>query len=229
MHFNSLQHNKVLIVKRNGAAIKVLCGSTNFSFNGLYLQSNNTLVFEGPDAAGLFDQYFTAAWTKPKTFLTSDLATKWHLIQPKGAPAVQFCFAPHGNPDLSLNPVAAAIDQASSSVFFAIAFLNQEKTTDTVRAAFDRLTDKPVFSYGIADKSTGLSVKKPDGTVGLVGWNYLKKSVAPTFAAEFSSALASTCTTSSLSLISTSPRLRSSPAPPTSPKAEKKRMAITSS
>lgn len=186
MHFKNLQHNKVLIVKQNGTPIKVLCGSTNFSFNGLYLQSNNTLVFEGPDAAALFDQYFNAAWTNPTTFPTSDLATKWHLIQPHGAPAVQFCLAPHGNPDLSLNPVAAAIDQATSSVFFAIAFLAQTKTTDAVRAAVDRLTSKPVFSYGISDKATGLSVKKPDGTVGLVPWDYLKKSAAP-FAAEFSS------------------------------------------
>jgi phosphatidylserine/phosphatidylglycerophosphate/cardiolipin synthase-like enzyme len=187
MHFKSLQHNKVLIVKRNGTPVKVLCGSTNFSFNGLYLQSNNTLVFEGPDAAGLFEQYFTAASDDPTNFPTSDLATKWHLIQPKDAPAVQFCLAPHGNPDLSLNPVAAAIDQATSSVFFAIAFLAQTKTSDTVRAAVDRLIDKPVFSYGISDKSTGLSVKKPDGTVGLIGWNYLKASTAPPFTAEFNS------------------------------------------
>ena len=191
MHFTSkgLQHNKVLIVTRNGTPVKILCGSTNFSFNGLYLQSNNTLVFEGPETAGLFEQYFTAAWTDPKSFPTGDLATKWHLIQPQGAPAVQFCFAPHGNPDLSLNPVAAAIDQATSSVFFAIAFLAQIKTTDTVRAAVDRLTDKPVFSYGISDKSKGLSVMKPDGTVGLIGWNYLKTSTALPFRAEFSSGL----------------------------------------
>ncbi len=66
MHFKSLQHNKVLIVKRNGTAVKVLCGSTNFSFNGLYLQSNNTLVFEGEDAARLFDQYFTGRGPNPK-------------------------------------------------------------------------------------------------------------------------------------------------------------------
>ena len=45
MHFKGLQHNKVLIAKRNGAAIKVLFGSTNFSFRGLYIQANNALVF----------------------------------------------------------------------------------------------------------------------------------------------------------------------------------------
>ena len=68
MMFKHLQHNKVLIVKRNGIPLKVLCGSTNFSFNGLYLQSNNALVFEGPDVAGLFELYFEAAFQLPKDF-----------------------------------------------------------------------------------------------------------------------------------------------------------------
>ena len=54
MHFKGLQHNKVLIAKRNGAAVKVLFGSTNFSFRGLYIQANNALVFRDAGAAGLF-------------------------------------------------------------------------------------------------------------------------------------------------------------------------------
>src|SRR5262249_44108832 len=44
-HFSNLQHHKVLIAKRHGVSIKVLAGSTNFSFRGLYIQSNNVLVF----------------------------------------------------------------------------------------------------------------------------------------------------------------------------------------
>src|SRR5208282_2364975 len=44
MHFHNLQHNKVLIVKKDGKPIKVLFGSTNFSFRGLYIQANNALV-----------------------------------------------------------------------------------------------------------------------------------------------------------------------------------------
>ena len=36
MHFkNNLQHNKVLIAKKNGEPNKVLFGSTNFSFRGI--------------------------------------------------------------------------------------------------------------------------------------------------------------------------------------------------
>jgi phosphatidylserine/phosphatidylglycerophosphate/cardiolipin synthase-like enzyme len=187
MKFNGRQHNKVLIVKRNGLPVKVLCGSTNFSFNGLYLQSNNTLVFEGPDAAGLFLQFFEKAFLIPKNFALDPLATQWHLIQPAGAPPFHFCLSPHADPTLSLQPLAGAIDQATSSVFFAIAFLGQTSTSDLVRAAVDRLTSKSVFSYGISDKKGGLAVQKPDGTEGIISWAYLKANAPQPFTAEFSS------------------------------------------
>jgi len=184
-HFNGLQHNKVLIVKRNGTPTKVLCGSTNFSFNGLYLQANNALVFEGPEMAGLFEQYFDQAFQLPTSFAKDPLAAKWHLIQPPNAPAVQVCLSPHTDPTLSLSPVASAIDQATSSVFFAIAFLYQSSTTGLVRSAVDRLTNKPLFSYGISDKGASLQVKKPDGTDGIVPFAYLQKNTAPPFSAEW--------------------------------------------
>jgi hypothetical protein len=48
MHFSNLQHNKVLIVKKNGEPQKVLFGSTNFSFRGIYIQANNALVSMHP-------------------------------------------------------------------------------------------------------------------------------------------------------------------------------------
>jgi hypothetical protein len=191
IHFAGLQHNKVLLVKQNGQPSKVLCGSCNFSFNGLYLQSNNTLVFHGPEAAGLFEQYFTAAFALPtgssSAFSSNPLSAAWHQVQPQGAPPVHFCLSSHSNPSLSLDPVGQAIDQATSSVFFAIAFLAQTKTSDTVRAAVDSLNQKPVFSYGISDKATGLEVNKPDGTTSLIGWNYLKTSTVEPFKTEFSS------------------------------------------
>jgi hypothetical protein len=84
----------------------MLCGSTNFSFNGMYLQANNTLVFEGADVAGLFEQYFEAAFKLPKSFAKDPLAAKWHLIQTSGVPPVQICLSPHSDTALSLGPVA---------------------------------------------------------------------------------------------------------------------------
>ena len=39
-HMGKLQHNKFIVV--DGRAVKkVLCGSTNFSWRGLYAQANN--------------------------------------------------------------------------------------------------------------------------------------------------------------------------------------------
>jgi PLD-like domain len=172
MHFKNLQHNKVLIAKKNGAPVKVLFGSTNFSFRGIYIQANNALVFHAPEAAALFERVFELAFRNPAGFAADPISTQWHLVQVAGKPPVHFCFSPHAHTDLSLNPLGAAIDQATSSVFFSIAFLYQTKA-GAVRTAIDRLMNKNVFSYGISDKLGGLTVKKPDGSFGLLDFNYL--------------------------------------------------------
>jgi phosphatidylserine/phosphatidylglycerophosphate/cardiolipin synthase-like enzyme len=185
MHFSGLQHNKVLIAKRGGEAQKVLLGSTNFSFRGIYIQANNALVFRSPEAAGLFEEVFELAFSNPKGFNAQPIAQQWHLVQVEGKPPVHFCFSPHKDADLSLSPVGAAIDQATSSVFFVIAFLNQAKT-GALREAVDRLEGKSVFSYGVSDKRGGLEVKKPDGSLGIVDFEYLAKNTPEPFKSEWS-------------------------------------------
>ncbi len=185
MHFSGLQHNKVMIAKRGGEAQRVLLGSTNFSFRGLYIQANNALVFRSPEAAGLFAGVFELAFSSPSGFNAQPIAQQWHLAQVAGKPPVHFCFSPHKDADLSLNPVGAAIDQATSSVFFVIAFLNQAKT-GALREAVDRLEGKSVFSYGISDTKGGLEVKKPDGSLGIVDFEYLAEHTPDPFKAEWS-------------------------------------------
>lgn len=185
MHFSHLQHNKVLIAKKNGKAFKVLFGSTNFSFRGIYIQANNVLVFHSQDAADLFEQVYDIAFKDPSSFSKNPISQKWHLVQSNGNPAVHFCFSPHSQPNLSLNPLGGAIDQATSSVFFSIAFLNQTKSGAT-REAIDRLMKKNVFSYGISDKKTGLELNKPDGSVGIVDFAYLASKAPEPFKTEWS-------------------------------------------
>jgi hypothetical protein len=185
MHFKNLQHNKVLIAKKNGQSVKVLFGSTNFSFRGIYIQANNALVFHAPEAAALFEQVFQLAFENPAGFAKDAISAKWHLVQVPGKPAVHFCFSPHADTGLSLNPVGAAIDQATSSVFFSIAFLYQIKS-GPIREAIDRIMNKNVFSYGISDKQGGLAVKKPDGSFGIVDFNYLSGITPMPFKAEWS-------------------------------------------
>jgi phosphatidylserine/phosphatidylglycerophosphate/cardiolipin synthase-like enzyme len=185
MHFRNLQHNKVLIAKRNGEAVKVLFGSTNFSFRGLYIQANNALVFHSPAAAELFERVFDRAFQNPKAFASDPLAKQWYLAQVQGKPPVSFCFSPHADSGLSLGPLGAAVDQATSSVLFCIAFLNQAKS-GAVREAVDRLMAKDVFSYGISDRAGGLQVTKPDGSAGIVSFAYLAKKAPEPFRSEWS-------------------------------------------
>ena len=74
MHFGRQQHNKVLIVRRNGQPIRVLTGSTNFSLRGLYIQANNALVFDDDSVAAKFGELFDAYWTSPKKFRQNALS-----------------------------------------------------------------------------------------------------------------------------------------------------------
>ena len=185
MHFSRLQHNKVLIAKRDGQPVKVLFGSTNFSFRGIYIQANNVLVFRDSSAASLFEDVFELAFNNPRSFKTNPIATQWHLLAASSRPPVHFCFSPHKDPELSLGPIAAAIDQATSSVLFSIAFLSQSKS-GPVRESIDRLEGKRLFSYGISDRKGGLQVKKPDGSLGIVDFEYLASHAPEPFRSEWS-------------------------------------------
>jgi phosphatidylserine/phosphatidylglycerophosphate/cardiolipin synthase-like enzyme len=182
--FNGLQHHKVFIAKKNGQYFKVLAGSTNFSFRGIYIQANNILVFNNEETAKLFGKVFDISFHNPDSFKKNEVSSKWHLIEAEGKPRIYFCFSPHKSADLSLNPVRGAIDQANSSVLYAVAFLNQIKSGPT-KEALDRLINRPVFSYGIVDKKGNLEVKKPNGSTGLVDFAYLSANAPRPFKEEW--------------------------------------------
>jgi phosphatidylserine/phosphatidylglycerophosphate/cardiolipin synthase-like enzyme len=175
----------VFIAKRAGKPFRVLAGSTNFSYRGIYIQANNVLVFDDPSIARLFGEAFDAAFTDPASFKTEKLASKWYLVQSAGRPPVHFCFSPHKSSDLSLNPVRGAIDQAGSSVLYSVAFLKQIKSGPT-KEAFDRLMQRPVFSYGVVDSKGTLEIRKPDGSIGLVDFAYLSENAPEPFRSEWS-------------------------------------------
>jgi phosphatidylserine/phosphatidylglycerophosphate/cardiolipin synthase-like enzyme len=190
-HFEKLQHNKVLIARRrsDGAPLRVLGGSTNFSFRGLYIQANNMYVFTDTDVAalfaGMFDQAFGEAPDDMADFSQQPIASKWHAVKKSGQPMVKVCFSPHKSSELSLAPVGGAIQQATSSVFYSFAFMNQI-TSGPVREALDNLMKRPVFSYGIVNKAGGMEIHKPDGEIGLVDFAYLSKHAPEPFKSEWS-------------------------------------------
>lgn len=184
-HFAGLQHNKVFVVKRGGKAERAICGSTNFSFRGLYIQANNMLSFTAQPAVDLVQQMVELALKGPTALPADPLSKVWQPASVDGTTA-RFCFSPHPkNSDLSLSPVVGAIEQATSSVLYSIAFLSQD-TRGPVRKSLDRLQAKPLFSYGIVNRKGGLAVMKPDGSQGVVDFEYLSSHAPTPFKEEWS-------------------------------------------
>jgi len=184
MHFGNLQHNKVLIARRNGKPFRVLAGSTNFTLRGIYIQANNLLDFSHDGVTGLYGQVFDAYWTSAVHFRQNALAKAWHEVTVDADSQVALCFAPHSDADTSLARVADAIRNAQSSVLFAVAFLYQ--SSGPVRDALDAAVASELFTYGTSDSPGSLKLQKPDGTYAIVPFTYLDTHVPPPFQGEWS-------------------------------------------
>ncbi len=183
-HFQRFAHNKVMIQKKNGKAVKVLTGSANFSVRGLYVQANNILVFDDPTTAELYAQAFEQSFTDAAKFKSSDIAKDWHDVSVSGLPKFSVCFSPHKTGNVSLDRVADAIQKAKSSVVFAVMQLGGGGgVMDDLKA----LPGKKIFSYGMTQTSGGIKVYRPGQSDGLiVPFSYLKGKVPPPFQDEYS-------------------------------------------
>lgn len=183
LHFGRQQHNKALVVRRRGVPVQVLTGSTNFSLRGLYIQANNVLLFRDRDIAAQYAALFDAYWADPRNFRKTALARQWWTPRQTRESIFSFCFSPHRDAALSLDPVARAIAEAQSSVLYSMVFLNQ--LSGPVREALNALVGRPLFSYGTAQRTGGLAVQKPDGSVGLLPFGFLGQNAPPPFRAEW--------------------------------------------
>lgn len=162
-HMGSLQHNKTIVV--SGPKGKtVVCGSTNFSWRGLFVQSNNAVVLHGTKAAAAFAAAFDQYWASGAVpDFGASTSAEWTDLNPSGV-HMRVAFSPHSQKNALLSAVAADIATARSSVFYSLAFLYQ--TTGPVRDAIESVTgNDALFVYGISDRKVGggLDVQKPDG------------------------------------------------------------------
>jgi hypothetical protein len=181
-HMGKLQHNKTIVV--SGPDLhKVVCGSTNFSWRGFFVQNNNAVVLTGEKAArpfvDAFEQYFAAG---PKAFAGSAPAG-WKDLGLAGVRA-EVTFSPHGPDNATLAAIAGDIQRATSSVLYSLAFLGQTK--GAVRQAVKAVTENPdIFVVGIADKAVGgIDVQAPDGNVAPVHPATLSEDVPEPFSTE---------------------------------------------
>jgi PLD-like domain len=179
-HMGDLQHNKTITA--DGTTVKkVVCGSTNLSWRGFFVQANNALVLSGETAVRLFsaafDNYFDSGKNNVAGF-GSKPSADWSDLGLPGVDA-KVAFSPHSAANAKLDEIANDIrTKTTSSLLYSLAFLYE--TPGVVRDAIEAITaTENVFVYGISDREIkgefgGLNVQDPSGNV------------APVFAAELS-------------------------------------------
>lgn len=182
-HMGKLQHNKTIAVDGPKASA-VVCGSTNFTWRGFYVQSNNALVLHGKTAVQVFMDAFDHYWANetPGAF-GKTASAKWNDLKLVGIDA-RVAFPPLAAKNAQLDKIAADAARAKSSFFFSLAFLYQ--TPGAMKNAVNKLAkDKKIFVYGISDRPVkGLDLQKPDGTVKVVSPQALAGKVPLPFKAE---------------------------------------------
>lgn len=188
-HMANLQHHKSIAVRGNGVN-KVLFGSTNFTWRGFFVQSNNAVVVSSKKAVDdyfdAFDSYFSAK--KTADFQTSPSADAWHLLGVPGLTA-KVGYSPHNTKNGLLADVGKNIDKAKSSVLFSLAFLGQTKKGPIGPALGRQIKSKKVHTLGIADArvkagNLGVAVITPDEKPRIVRSSALTGNVPAPFSEE---------------------------------------------
>jgi len=181
-HMGKLQHNKFIAV--DGRAVqKVMCGSTNFSWRGLYVQANHAVVLQGRKAVRLFTAAFESYHT-PGTVadFSGSASATWQPLGLKGIRA-EVAFSPHGTGNSVLAGIGQDIRSTRSSLFYSLAFLAQ--TPGVVKDAITHVSRSSCFVYGMADRAVGgIVLNTPDGNVAPVFPAALTKNLPLPFKAE---------------------------------------------
>jgi hypothetical protein len=183
-HMGKLQHNKLIIV--DGPNVKhAVCGSTNFSWRGFFVQANNAVVVQGATAIAPFKAAFNAYWASDEAADFGRTASAgWTDLGLQGIDA-KVAFSPHSASNALLAAIADDIENgATSCLFYSLAFLFQTPgvVLDAIKAATG---SDGLFVYGISDKKVGgLALQKPDGNVAPVHPSALSKKVPPPFSEE---------------------------------------------
>ncbi len=182
-HLGALQHNKSIVV--DGRRLRqVLCGSTNFSWRGLYVQANSVLSLTGRQPVAVFSAAFEAYWASDSVpAFAAGASAQWQPLKLANIDA-QVSFSPRSAADAALPGMARDIQGTRSSLFYSLAFLAQ--TPGLVRDAIAEVTrDGRRFVHGMADRELGgIVLATPDGNLAPVSPAALAGRVPPPFKAE---------------------------------------------
>ncbi|HYD43396.1 MAG TPA: phospholipase D-like domain-containing protein [Anaeromyxobacter sp.] len=183
-HLGKLQHNKTIVV--DGPKVQaVVCGSTNFSWRGLYVQANNVVVLRGASAVAPFLAAFEGYWASDAvSAFARSAASRWTDLGLDDIDA-RVTFSPMSSRQSALAKIAADVgSKTTSSLFYSLAFLYQ--TPGPMLKAIQRVTaQEKVFVYGMSDREVGgLALQKPNGNVAPVKPAALRENVPEPFRSE---------------------------------------------
>jgi phosphatidylserine/phosphatidylglycerophosphate/cardiolipin synthase-like enzyme len=184
-HLGDLQHNKTIVVDGpQGKA--VVCGSTNLSWRGFFVQSNNAVILHNDAAIKAFQDAFDGYWQHGEGAAGFG-ATPSADLSDLGLNDIdaRVAFSPHATDNALLATIADDMDtHTESSLLYSLAFLYQ--TPGLVLDAIKKVTaDDAIFVYGISDnKVKGIDVQKPGGNVVPVSSAELTGTVPEPFKSE---------------------------------------------
>ncbi len=182
-HMGQLQHNKIIVI--NGAKVKAaICGSTNFTWRGFYVQSNNAVIVRGEKAIAPFLQAFDNYWnTDSVSHFGKTESASWNELNLPGIDA-KVSFSPHNSKNALLDEIASDIANTQSSLFYSLAFLSQ--TSGALKEEIVKVLDSEnIFVYGISDKKMGgIVLQKPNGNVCPVYPSEISKDLPEPFKSE---------------------------------------------
>jgi hypothetical protein len=182
-HLGKLQHNKTIVV--DGPKVQAaVCGSTNFSWRGFFVQSNNAVVVRGKTAIEPFLAAFEAySQNDDAAGFGETAAAQLTEIGLDGIDA-RVGFSPYAKQNALLATIAGDIGKTTSCLFYSLAFLFQ--TPGPILDAINKVTqDDNKFVYGISDKRVGgIDLQKPGGNVAPVSPSALGKNAPEPFKSE---------------------------------------------
>lgn len=178
-HMGKLQHNKTIVV--DGPKVKaVVCGSTNFTWRGFFVQSNNAVVLRGKSVVKPFLTAFDDYWNNEKPASFGETASANWTDLGLAKIKAQAAFSPHSKKNALLQSIADDVStKTTSCLFYSLAFLYQ--TPGVIQDAIKKVSeDKKIFVYGISDRKVGgIDLQKPDGNVAPVFPSALTKKNVP--------------------------------------------------
>ena len=169
---SAIFHDKFIVLSRingRGEAIakSVLCGSTNFTENGVYRQANVVHVLKDASLASTYERLFEFLFAGNSVGKTRQWIDRQNVIDDASG-SVFVGFSPRSEPD-DLAAFASIIDRAKRDVLFCTAF----KLDPSVEAALLGQPNDPILRFGLQNTRSSITGFHRDRTARFVASAFL--------------------------------------------------------